>query len=285
MMSTFEAALSASSPLTRAGKGCVGPDLTLELAGGINLVLKAEDYAKGDINSEECEPSFSSMDLPESFAGVFILGEPLLKRYYTVFDWKDESPKVGFGLAAAVVEGGEEEAAAAAAEAAEDVEEGKMIFQASGQDLGMFLLLQALLVRVMVVLCMVFFGTHIVSARSFLNFLESMLAYRGLLLEISEFATAVPPSEAPDADECVICLGSCEDDPQILHGVPGLQPACAEGGGCCSLKCKGCPRWRRLRCGHHFHETCIFEWLRKSRQCPVCRRHLNGTSDSDPSHR
>jgi hypothetical protein len=61
----------------------------------------------------------------------------------------------------------------------------------------------------------------------------------------------IPTSEIPPSDDCVICLGSCEE---------------------CDLQ-KPC--WRRLQCGHHFHEGCIFEWLRKEQRCPVCRRDVN----------
>jgi hypothetical protein len=287
-MPDFETAFSKTLPLRRVGNICSGPDIVLELSGGLQLAMKAEDYAHGNEGSDDvqCESGLASLDLPESFAGVFILGEPLLRRYYTVFDWKDGSQQIGFGLASAVVEGGEEERIAAAAEVAEDIEEETLNRSVGRQDLAFPMLMQALLVRVMVVLCMVFFGTHIVGARSFINCLERMMAYRGLLLELSEFTTAVPFSEAPEGDECVICLGSCEDDPQTLRGVPGLHAFSAEEGGCCGYK-KACgPKWRKLPCGHHFHETCIFEWLRKARQCPVCRRHLKGDSaTSQPGNR
>lgn len=73
---------------------------------------------------------------------------------------------------------------------------------------------------------------------------------------VSEFATLVPADEAPPGDECVICLGSCD--------------TCEEG-------CDHKPNWRRLKCGHHFHERCIFQWLKKiesGQRCPMCRRHV-----------
>merc|ERR1711865_430857 len=70
---------------------------------------------------------------------------------------------------------------------------------------------------------------------------------------VAAIATPVPASEVPAADECVICLGSCE--------------TCEDGH-------EQTDRWRKLRCGHHFHETCIFEWFNKSQQCPTCRRHI-----------
>jgi len=28
---------------------------------------------------------------------------------------------------------------------------------------------------------------------------------------------------------------------------------------------------RRLPCGHHFHRCCADEWLRRNKQCPLCR--------------
>lgn len=71
---------------------------------------------------------------------------------------------------------------------------------------------------------------------------------------VSSFAVPVASCDAPPADECVICLGSCESCELCDH----------------RLK----PRWRRLQCGHHFHEHCIFEWLKKAQRCPMCRRHV-----------
>lgn len=280
MMPDFKFAFSRLPPFRQVDNSCVGPDLHLELAGGIELTLRAEDYARNTGTATvECELAISPLELPDSFAGVFILGEPLLRRYYTVFDWSQGSERIGFGLAADVERDGLEESIVAATEAAEDLEDTMEAAMASlppeQEDQVLPVLLQALLIRVTVVICMVMFGTHIVSTRSLFTCLESILAYRGLLLEVAEFAPVVPSSEAPDGDECVICLGSCEDDPHTVRGVPGLQHAySAEEGGCNSGKCSLSPRWRRLRCGHHFHETCIFEWLRKARQCPVCRRNL-----------
>merc|ERR1712048_1303135 len=45
-----------------------------------------------------CHPTLMPMDLPEPLGPkLFILGEPVLRKYYTVYDWKHK--RVGFGLA------------------------------------------------------------------------------------------------------------------------------------------------------------------------------------------
>lgn len=69
--------------------------------------------------------------------------------------------------------------------------------------------------------------------------------------DLHAVSTRIPASEVPPSDDCVICLGSCEEC--------GLQKPC----------------WRRLQCGHHFHEACISQWVKKSKRCPVCRRDVN----------
>lgn len=49
-------------------------------------------------HSYECRPRLMPMNLPAPMGPkLFILGEPVLHRYYTVFDW--EGPQIGFGLA------------------------------------------------------------------------------------------------------------------------------------------------------------------------------------------
>lgn len=77
--------------------------------------------------------------------------------------------------------------------------------------------------------------------------------------QMSTFAAVVPIGEAPPGDECVICLGSCE--------------------GCGDVEAAK-PRWRRLNCGHHFHENCVHEWLKKSTQCPICRQLMYQKEDT-----
>jgi hypothetical protein len=88
-----------------------GPDLQLTLEDGTTLALTAKEYAvKSDIGCRTLLHPLSAGDHVgrKTYGGVqtqtateldgsFVLGEPLLRRYYTVFDWKLNS--LGFGLA------------------------------------------------------------------------------------------------------------------------------------------------------------------------------------------
>jgi len=49
-------------------------------------------------NSRVCVPRSMPVNLPDLGRNIFILGEPVLHQYYTVYDWTDK--KVGFGLSA-----------------------------------------------------------------------------------------------------------------------------------------------------------------------------------------
>ncbi|KAM0905520.1 hypothetical protein ACQ4PT_017343 [Festuca glaucescens] len=42
----------------------------------------------------------------------------------------------------------------------------------------------------------------------------------------------------------------------------------------CMQDFEGGDTLRRLPCSHSFHERCIFDWLRVSRACPLCRHRL-----------
>jgi len=60
------------------------------------LASVAPDPAQGAVQ-RYCRPRFMPVSLPEPLGpNLFILGEPVLHRYYTVFDWG--VPQVGFGL-------------------------------------------------------------------------------------------------------------------------------------------------------------------------------------------
>lgn len=82
--------------------------------------------------------------------------------------------------------------------------------------------------------------------------------------EVVRRILAEPASEAEAGAECTICLD--------LAGPPsrGDQVARESGG---AVEAGG--RWRRLRCGHGFHERCLLEWLRRARRCPLCRMDLH----------
>lgn len=47
-----------------------------------------------------CKPMLMSMELPAPIGPkLFVLGEPVLRKYYTVYDSTKSSPRIGFGLA------------------------------------------------------------------------------------------------------------------------------------------------------------------------------------------
>jgi hypothetical protein len=297
MLADFQSIVHASEgEMQQAKQSCVGPDLHVTLIGGVELTLRAEDYmqtmqvddAAVSTGQPICKPSITSLDLPEMFAGVIVLGEPLLRRYYTVYDWTHGSEKIGFGLAATVTQ--EEEFAVAAAEAVEDSLDAVASYAQIGGLKAALMLLQSFLIRVFTIMTLVMFGTQVLSSKQVASWYERTFARRRLLKEFNELAALVGYGDFPDGEECVICLGSCEDDPELLYGVHDCRsqskammvqmgPSNCHGEEAC--KSLGLPRWRRLKCGHHFHETCIFEWFKRAKQCPVCRRHLKITDGEE----
>lgn len=84
------------------GSGLVNIELVLE--GGGVLSLHPEDFVSsspcaGEPEGENCRPLIERHSIPEDVGrGLFILGENILRRYYTVFDWGEN--RIGFGLAA-----------------------------------------------------------------------------------------------------------------------------------------------------------------------------------------
>jgi hypothetical protein len=81
------------------------PDLEVDL-GDFKLTLSTKDYARripfvvsnGAEGERICRPRLMRVALPQLGPKLFILGEVVLKRYYTVFDWGQK--RVGFGLSA-----------------------------------------------------------------------------------------------------------------------------------------------------------------------------------------
>jgi len=60
-------------------------------------VVAAQDGKTAKVMSGTCTPRLMPVNFPEPLGPkLFILGEPVLHRYYTVFDWKAEA--IGFGL-------------------------------------------------------------------------------------------------------------------------------------------------------------------------------------------
>lgn len=65
------------------------------------LTLSPSDYAReawSNNSVQACRASVMAIDLPAPLGPkLFILGEPLLRKYYTVYDWQRQ--RIGFGLA------------------------------------------------------------------------------------------------------------------------------------------------------------------------------------------
>eukprot|EP00438_Fugacium_kawagutii_P003379 Skav231011 [mRNA] locus=scaffold1196:76227:77874:+ [translate_table: standard] len=84
-----------------------GPELQFELEGGVLVSLGGREYSRAAamkvINKQQevqhvCRATLLPVD-PSPTLGekTFILGQPLLQKYYTVYDW--EQQRVGFALA------------------------------------------------------------------------------------------------------------------------------------------------------------------------------------------
>jgi len=84
-----------------------GPDILFELEGGVEVRLGGREYSRPapmkvpNAQAElqiVCRASLLPVDpTPSLGAKAFILGEPMLRKYYTVYDW--ERTSVGFALA------------------------------------------------------------------------------------------------------------------------------------------------------------------------------------------
>eukprot|EP00435_Cladocopium_sp_Y103_P009592 s399_g2.t1 len=84
-----------------------GPELVFELDGGVTVTLSGREYSRAAamkvVNKQQevqlvCRATLLPVD-PSPTLGekAFILGQPLLQKYYTVYDW--EQQRVGFALA------------------------------------------------------------------------------------------------------------------------------------------------------------------------------------------
>jgi hypothetical protein len=94
------------------GDGCqisMMPDMQLVLKNNVTLTLPAEDYVRQTSKSRSegilsgpplrtCKPQLAKHDFEdESVKKMFVMGESVLRRYYTIFD--ADSLQVGFSLA------------------------------------------------------------------------------------------------------------------------------------------------------------------------------------------
>jgi cathepsin D len=71
------------------------PTISFRL-GGVDLQLTPDDYM--DASHDTC--LFAFMECPDTGKGpLIVLGMPFLRKYYTVFDFTEDHPRLGFSLA------------------------------------------------------------------------------------------------------------------------------------------------------------------------------------------
>jgi cathepsin D len=86
--------LTTGEWLIDCGKRQKGPDLDIVL-GGNTLTLSAADYIVD--NSPLCLLGMVGIDIPAPAGPLWILGDPFMRKYYTVFDYGQK--RLGFALA------------------------------------------------------------------------------------------------------------------------------------------------------------------------------------------
>jgi len=85
-----------------------GPEVVIELEGGLVISMGAEDYSRPTAMRVEsktgtqvvCRASLLPVDMGTDEGAnpnTWILGEPVLRKYYTAFDWNKQ--EIGFALA------------------------------------------------------------------------------------------------------------------------------------------------------------------------------------------
>jgi len=239
LMNTFSL-LSGST----SGRACVGPDLHFDLANRTTLTLRSKYYV-----NQHCRPRVSVLPVEHLFTDVIVLGVPFLRQYYTIFDVAEK--RLGFGIAASQ-EGTAFEMRAPAYGKRNEAEQLEVAWKQEQDALNGVDPLNLLMFQGLVQYCGLALLVLIVAQRQKWS-KRLQHVRRSVQFDVSDIPL-VPPHEVPEGDDCVICLGCCEE---------------GRSGNLTDLEC-----WRRLPCGHKFHEGCIFEWLRKADQCPVCRRKI-----------
>jgi hypothetical protein len=109
LLDGIQSSLAKLTPPQGFGDGCqmlAMPEISLQLTNDFTITLPAEDYVsdfgvrKSLISKPSCEPVLAHHHADENLGkDVFILGESVMRRYYTFFD--ADALRVGFSLAGA----------------------------------------------------------------------------------------------------------------------------------------------------------------------------------------
>jgi hypothetical protein len=151
-------------------------------------------------------------------------------------------------------------------------------------------------------LCLAISFVYLLAAHPIILRLNELAARGGILSEAANVVAEIPIDDLPAKEECAICLGCVEDyDNEVEDEATPLAQQETSTGSLSSFSSlaseddlekgqalqtidleadspttppKPRPPWRRLKCGHRFHEQCLFQWLRKAKRCPLCRCHM-----------
>lgn len=98
-MSVLSVNVTAGPPGSRSNTGGDALRGTQNATQMANAGQALDDAAPQQVIKRHCRPKMMPVSMPAPLGPkLFILGEPVLHRYYTVYDWKSAS--IGFGLAA-----------------------------------------------------------------------------------------------------------------------------------------------------------------------------------------
>lgn len=96
-MSVLSVNVSTSPGNASKGNSSAAPATPAQQTGASDVV--SQDAELPQQVKRHCRPKMMPVTMPAPLGPkLFILGEPVLHRYYTVYDWS--APRIGFGLAA-----------------------------------------------------------------------------------------------------------------------------------------------------------------------------------------
>lgn len=233
---------------------CGGPTLSFTLENGMRVSMNPADYITDD---SMCDFKVGTLDLAGFHSHLIVLGEPFLRKYYTVFDRVEM--RVGVGLAAN--------------ETADDtIFEDEVDLSVAPHTVSAEAFLAVSAGRSPGTVDVDIESEDGFSDEGLWSFMEkkwhlaAMILFSCIHMVRNELCKNVKGKsvprpihcEPPVGDECPICLGCCEE-PDFAN-------------------CACCLQWCTLGCGHKFHENCVLKWIEQSGKCPICRTDVGSST-------